>query len=102
MGAFMIIQADISDPQQFMEYAKRTPALVTKFGGRYRVRIEDTGAQTRIRAKVWEDGTGEPAGWQADAVDESATRLTGGSVGLWSFYSGSKRWDDLAVEPLTP
>ena len=36
MGAFMIIQADISDPQQFMEYAKRTPELVTKFGGRYR------------------------------------------------------------------
>ena len=36
MGAFMIIQADISDPQRFMEYAKRTPELVTKFGGRYR------------------------------------------------------------------
>ena len=36
MGAFMIIQADITDPQQFMEYAKRAPALIEKFGGRYR------------------------------------------------------------------
>lgn len=36
MGAFMFIQADISDPERFMEYAKRTPALIEKFGGRYR------------------------------------------------------------------
>jgi len=36
MGAFMIVQADISDPERFMEYAKRTPALVEQFGGRYR------------------------------------------------------------------
>ena len=37
MGAFMFIQAEITDPGQFMEYAKRTPAVVEKFGGRYRV-----------------------------------------------------------------
>ncbi len=36
MGAFMFIQADISNPQQFMEYGKRMPELITKFGGRYR------------------------------------------------------------------
>ena len=36
MGAFMFIQADITDPQQFMEYAKRAPALIAEFGGRYR------------------------------------------------------------------
>lgn len=36
MGAFMIIQADITDPEQFMEYARRAPALIEKFGGRYR------------------------------------------------------------------
>ena len=36
MGAFMFIQADISNPEQFMEYAKRAPALIEKFGGRYR------------------------------------------------------------------
>ena len=36
MGAFMFIQAEITDPDQFMEYAKRAPALIQQFGGRYR------------------------------------------------------------------
>jgi len=36
MGAFMIIQADVTDPEQFMEYAKRAPALIAEHGGRYR------------------------------------------------------------------
>ncbi len=36
MGAFMIIQAEITDPARFMEYAKQAPALIEKFGGRYR------------------------------------------------------------------
>ena len=36
MGAFMFIQANITDPEQFMEYAKRAPALIAKYGGRYR------------------------------------------------------------------
>ncbi len=36
MGAFMFIQAEIIDPDQFMEYAKRAPALIQQFGGRYR------------------------------------------------------------------
>jgi len=36
MGAFMFIQANITDPEQFMEYAKRAPALIQQHGGRYR------------------------------------------------------------------
>lgn len=36
MGALMVIQANITDPEKFMEYARRTPELITKFGGRYR------------------------------------------------------------------
>jgi len=36
MGALMIIQADVTNPQQFMEYAKVAPVLIEKFGGRYR------------------------------------------------------------------
>lgn len=37
MGALMIIQAAITDPERFMEYAQRAPALIEKYGGRYRV-----------------------------------------------------------------
>ena len=32
----MFIQADITNPEQFMEYAKRAPSLIAKHGGRYR------------------------------------------------------------------
>jgi len=36
MGALMFIQAEITDPEQFLEYAKRAPELIAKHGGRYR------------------------------------------------------------------
>lgn len=36
MGALMVIQADITNLEQFIEYSKRAPALVAKYGGRYR------------------------------------------------------------------
>ncbi len=65
----------------------------------YEFRIEalDTGSRTEIRANVWEQGTAEPAEWQIDAFDDSATRLTAGTVGVWSHSTGSKFWDDFTV-----
>jgi uncharacterized repeat protein (TIGR02543 family) len=69
---------------------------------RFRVRVEDTGARTEMRAKVWPDGAAEPAGWQAEGWDASAARLTGGRIGVWSFSSGAKHWDDLEIASLAP
>ena len=37
MPAYMIVQATVTKPEQFAEYAQRMPALVEKFGGRYQV-----------------------------------------------------------------
>ncbi|MCP5099662.1 MAG: RHS repeat-associated core domain-containing protein [Chloroflexi bacterium] len=65
---------------------------------RFIVEVEDVGG-TAIRVKVWQDGTTEPATWQIDATDSSSP-LTSGTFGLWAYSSGSKYWDDLAVEPL--
>jgi len=45
-----------------------------------KIEIEDTGSRTEIRAKVWGDGTGEPAGWQVNCFDATGTRLTAGRV----------------------
>jgi uncharacterized repeat protein (TIGR02543 family) len=67
---------------------------------RFKIQVEDTGSQTEIRAKVWQQGKGEPAAWQADCYDKSASRLTVGTFGIWSYYSGKKYWDDLTVTPL--
>ncbi len=66
------------------------------------IEVEDTGTETQIRAKVWEDGTAEPAGWQMEAADSGADRLTTGAIGVWSYVSGNKYWDDLSVELLVP
>jgi uncharacterized repeat protein (TIGR02543 family) len=67
---------------------------------RFVFEAEDMGARTEIRAKVWADGTPEPVDWQVNAHDDSTTRLTGGKIGVWSLFSGSKYWDELAVNPL--
>jgi regulation of enolase protein 1 (concanavalin A-like superfamily) len=68
----------------------------------FRIEVEDAGLQTNIRAKVWAEGSAEPAEWQIDAYDSSAGRLTAGTVGVWSHGSGSKYWDDLSVAYLEP
>jgi hypothetical protein len=67
---------------------------------RFRIQVLSTGTQTEIKAKVWQDGLMEPFNWQIDAVDDSVTRLTTGTYGVWSFNTGSKFWDDLAIQAL--
>ncbi len=37
MPAYMVVQATVTNPEQFTEYAERMPALIEKFGGTYRV-----------------------------------------------------------------
>ncbi len=38
MTAYMIALVDVTDPDAYQEYAKRTPAAVEKYGGRFVVR----------------------------------------------------------------
>jgi len=64
---------------------------------RFHIQVEVLPLQTNVRANVWADGGGEPAGWQANASDTSPTRLTSGKIGVWSFSTGSKYWDDMRV-----
>ncbi|MDJ0768692.1 MAG: InlB B-repeat-containing protein [Ilumatobacter sp.] len=67
---------------------------------RFLIEVADLGTETTIKAKVWEDGTAEPTGWQIDAVDSSFTRHTAGTFGLWSHGAGGKYWDDVYVAPI--
>lgn len=80
-----------------------TDTLVTPLAGewyRFRIQVEDTGTQTQIRARVWLDNNAEPGAWQVDCFDSNPGRLTSGTVGVWSFNTGNKLWDDLAVTTL--
>jgi len=69
----------------------------------FRVYVEDTtepvsgSAATRIRAKVWEVGSTEPAAWQADVYDPTSSRYTVGKIGVWSGDPGVKAWADFSV-----
>lgn len=64
---------------------------------RFRVDVEDTGTRTSIRANVWPESQSEPVGFQVDAYDDDADRLTRGTVGLWCGHKGAKYFDDLQV-----
>jgi len=68
---------------------------------RFTIQVEDDGAQTFIKAKVWADGAPEPTSWQIDCYDANPTRRTSGTVGLWCYNTGSKYWDDLTVTSST-
>ena len=76
MGAFMIIQADITDPEQFMEYAKRAPALIEKFGGRYRCmrgqveQLEGKPDNRKIVVSEWPSMEAAQAFWNSDEYAE--------------------------------
>ena len=37
MPAYMVIQATVTNPDQFAEYVELIPAMIEKYGGRYRV-----------------------------------------------------------------
>ena len=37
MSAFIVVQAQVSDPEKFSAYTRVVPALVAQFGGVYRI-----------------------------------------------------------------
>ena len=69
---------------------------------RFKVQVYDDGQATHVLAKVWADGSTEPADWQMEAVDDSVGRRTAGAVGVWAMDAGQKWVDDLAVRTMTP
>lgn len=67
---------------------------------RFYIEVEDDGQRTNIRAKIWEDGTPEPALFQIETFEAGAKRLRSGTVGVWSDRNGESYYDDLVVQPL--
>ena len=52
--AYILVQVDVTNPQQYAEYAKLSPGIIEKFGGRFVARggraetLEGTPAPSRI------------------------------------------------------
>lgn len=63
----------------------------------FRVWVRNTTTNgTEISAKVWAEGDPEPA-WQVNCNDNSITKRTQGSFGVWSANNGIRFWDDIKV-----
>jgi|GEM_PF-1803526 len=67
---------------------------------RFRVEVRDTGTQTEMKVKIWPTTDSEPGDWQAEAFDDNPTRLTTGTIGVWSMSSGGKYWHDMSTHSL--
>lgn len=59
MPAYMIINADISDPTKFAEYGRTNAALVKQFGGRYLA----IAGQREVLEGSWPDGKSVISEW---------------------------------------
>ena len=72
MGAFMIIKASVTNPEQFMEYAKQAPALIAKYGGRYRCmrgeveQLEGNADNRKVVVSEWPSMDAAREFWNSD------------------------------------
>lgn len=83
MGALMIIQARVTNPEKFMEYAKRAPALIAEFGGRYRCmrgaseQLEGTADDRKIVVSEWPSMEDAKKFWYSPEYEELKTLRAG-------------------------
>lgn len=64
--------------------------LTYQVGDLLNIRVQVTGTSpTTVKAKVWKAGTPEPATWTKTGTDSTAGLQVAGSVGLFSYLSGS-------------
>jgi predicted MPP superfamily phosphohydrolase len=63
---------------------------------RSRIRVEDDGESTRVRARFWLEEEREPEAWMVDAVDRGPDRRRSGTIGFGG-REGGKRYADLQV-----
>ena len=83
------------------------PGLTSALGDELHLRLVATGVgTTTLRAKVWKDGTTEPAAWLLQATDTTAALQAPGSIGYWYYLSSTSTAnptllsvDDLSAGP---
>jgi uncharacterized protein (DUF1330 family) len=76
--AYIVVQADISNPERYADYAKLAPDIVAKYGGRYLARGGRTvtleGPPARSRVVVLEFPSVEAARQFYDSPEYTAAR----------------------------
>ncbi|MBG6178887.1 PKD domain-containing protein [Arthrobacter sp. CAN_A1] len=88
--ALSLHRTNASGAETSLQGSLTLPGLTYTPGDRLLLRTEVTGTgPTTIRAKAWKAGTPEPAAWQRSATDATAALQAGGTIGLFTYLSGS-------------
>lgn len=67
----------------------------------FMIYVQDTGATTIIKAKVWNQFESEPSQWQIDCSDAGEDRRSDGLFGVWSMNASWKHWRNLRVSEVS-
>ena len=76
MPAYMVVQATVTKPEQFAEYAERMPALVEKYGGKYLAlggeveKLEGDWGHQALVISEWESMDAARTMWHSDDYAE--------------------------------
>jgi len=52
MAAYIIVDVEVTDPEEYQTYTRQTPPIIEKYGGRFLVR----GGQTETLEGDWQPG----------------------------------------------
>ena len=87
----------VAGSETVIQNVNAVPGLSYAAGDVLRTRFQVSGTGTTVlAAKVWKDGTAEPATWLLQGTDTTASLQVPGAVGLWFYLSGSA-----TVSPMT-
>ncbi|GAB3672559.1 hypothetical protein GCM10027589_42090 [Actinocorallia lasiicapitis] len=88
--ALALSRTDAANAETLLTPELTVPALTYTPGAFLRVRLQVTGTTpTTLTAKIWPDGTPEPATWHLTTTDSTPTLQSPGGLGLRAMLSGS-------------
>ncbi len=98
----------VAGTETVIQNVTTVPGLTWNAGEYLKARLQVTGTSpTTLNAKVWKDGTSEPAAWLLQSTDSTAALQANGGVGIWDYLSGSSTnapvtlaVDDLVAGPV--
>jgi PKD repeat protein len=80
----------VSNSETVLVWDDTLPGLTYTSGDRLKIRLQTIGTSpTTVRAKVWHADTLEPTAWALSGTDSTAALQAAGSMGLYSYVSGS-------------
>ncbi|MGI8331772.1 LamG-like jellyroll fold domain-containing protein [Actinomadura scrupuli] len=88
--SLQVSRTDAANAETAIGAEQTVSGLTYAAGTVLRMRVQVVGASpTALQAKVWADGTAEPASWQVTGTDSTAGLQVAGSVGVRTYLSGS-------------